>query len=351
MHALRIVGTALITAAAVPAAAISVANGADLFNGNTLVAPGAFSGVVGLQIQSNAGLAADCTGTMIGSNTVLTAAHCLTLDSSGIYATRIVMPDLSGAPGTTTIAGVKYYIDPGFNGSVSHGSDIAIIKLAADIPRGTTLYGVDTGTVASDLGTEELVGLGTVGTGATGVIGFDGRKRYGYNAYEFTFDQVLAGAGFGTPAGFPTDAFGAPKGSELAYDFDDGTAAHDVFGRFLNAPDTGYVAGPYRDTLATAGDSGAPHFEDGKIVGITSFGISGGLFQGGTCGVAGSVDPGHSATSCTDSSFGEIGVDTRVAAFQGFIAGHVPEPASWAMMVTGFGLIGGVARRRRIVAH
>ena len=346
-----VLGTALVAAGS-PAAAISVANGADLFNGNTLVAPGQFSGVVGLQVQSNAGLAADCTGTMIGSNTVLTAAHCLTLDSSGIFATRIVAPDLSGGSTTTTIAGAKYYIDPNWNGSVMHGSDIAIIKLAGKVADGTALYQVDTGTVANEFGTEELVGLGTVGTGATGVVGFDGRKRYGYNQYEFTFDQVLAGAGFGTPAAYPFDVFGAPKGSELAYDFDDGTATHDVFGRYLNDPGLGYVSGPYRDSLATAGDSGAPHFENGKIVGITSFGISGGLFEGGSCGGPTSVDPSHSATSCTNSSFGELGVDTRVAAFQGFIAGHVPEPASWTLMIAGFGLVGVVERRqRRIVAQ
>ena len=32
-------------------------------------------------------------------------------------------------------------------------------------------------------------------------------------------------------------------------------------------------------------------------------------------------------------------------------AGAVPEPASWAMMVGGFGLLGGAMRRRRAVAH
>ncbi len=353
MRAVSIVGLVL-GLVATPAAAISVANGADLFNGNSLVARGQFTGVVGLQVQSNAGLAASCTGTMIGSNTVLTAAHCLTLDGSGIRATRIVMPDLTvgggGALTGTTIAGVKYYIAPGWNGVQLHGSDLAIIKLGAKVADGTTLYKAATGSVASNLGTEELVGLGTIGTGALGVLGFDGKKRYGFNQYEFTFDQVLAAAGFGTPAVSPTDVFGALKGTELAYDFDNGLAANDVFGRYMGTPGLGYVAGPYRDSMATAGDSGAPHFENGRIVGVTSFGISGALFEHGSCGLPTSVDPSHSATSCTNSSFGEIGVNTRVAAFGGFIASHVPEPASWTLMIGGFGVVGSAWRRQRPVA-
>ncbi len=357
MRGLTVFGAALLAAAA-PAAAISVANPADLFNGNSLVAAGQFSGVVGLQIQSKAGAAAACTGTMIGSNTVLTAAHCLTLDGSGIAAVRAVFGDLTTNPVTgmlngTTDYATAYHIDPSWNGVAQHGSDIAIIKLSSNAPRGTTIYKTDTGTVASDLGVQEMVGLGAVGTGASGTIGFDGQKRYGFNTYQFTFDQVLAGAGFGTPPSFPTDAFGAPKGSELAYDFTGGNPTYDVFGRFLGAPSgPGYVTVGgvnYSDTLATAGDSGAPHFENGKIVGVTSFGISGSLFQMGACGGPTSVDPSHSATSCTNSSFGEIGVDTRVASFASFVASYVPEPASWTMLIAGFGVVGIAARRRRFV--
>ncbi len=344
MQARAIWGAALLMAA--PAGAVSVQNGADLFTARSLVAPGAFSGVVGFQVQSNAGIAASCTGTLIGSNTLLTAAHCLTLDGSGIKATRAVFGDLT-VPLGPTLAGDKYYVLPGWNGSVSHGSDLAIVKLNGKAPAGTTLYKTDTGSAASNLGTEQLVGLGTVGTGTLGAIGFDGKKRFGFNDYQFTFDQVLAGAGFGTPPSFPTDIFGAPKGSELAYDFNDGDPAHDVFGRYLGAPGaSSFTVGgvTYGATAATPGDSGAPHFENGKIVGITSFGISGAaLFEHGACGTAASVTP-----SCAAATFGTIGVDTRVGAFSGFIAGHVPEPDSWALMIAGFAVTGIAARRRRV---
>lgn len=348
MWAVALLGLTLI-GMAVPAAAISVQNGADLFTAHSLVAPGAFSGVVGFEVQSNAGLAASCTGALIGSNTLLTAAHCLTLDGSGIKATRAVFGDLT-LPLGTTIAGNKVYLLPGWNGSVSHGSDLAIVKLDRKAPTGTTLYKVDTGSVTTNFAIEQLVGLGSVATGAFGPLGFDGRKRFGYNQYQFTFDQVLAGAGFGTASTLPSDIFGSPKGSELAYDFNDGNPLHDVFGRYLGSPGLSSfkVSGvTYGATSATPGDSGAPHFERGRIVGITSFGISGSLFEHGACGTSGSVAP-----SCAPATFGTIGVDTRVGAFAGFVAGHVPEPASWTLLIAGFGAIGiGLRRQRRLLTR
>lgn len=36
--------------------------------------------------------------------------------------------------------------------------------------------------------------------------------------------------------------------------------------------------------------------------------------------------------------------------FEGVVYGAVPEPASWAMMITGFGLAGAALRRRRVLA-
>lgn len=54
------------------------------------------------------------------------------------------------------------------------------------------------------------------------------------------------------------------------------------------------------------------------------------------------------------SNFGYVlGTDVRALGgngerrFQFFLGSYVPEPASWAMMIAGFGLVGTAARKRR----
>ena len=44
---------------------------------------------------------------------------------------------------------------------------------------------------------------------------------------------------------------------------------------------------------------------------------------------------------------GSLGLGLRIADTPG---GAVPEPAMWAMLVAGFGLVGGAVRRRREMA-
>jgi hypothetical protein len=46
--------------------------------------------------------------------------------------------------------------------------------------------------------------------------------------------------------------------------------------------------------------------------------------------------------NCTGTQLSSVGTNTAVLG-----TGAVPEPASWAMLIAGFGLTGAAARRRR----
>lgn len=139
--------------------------------------------------------------------------------------------------------------------------------------------------------------------------------------------------------------------------------AHDVFGRNLDKVQLG-IAG---ESAASPGDSGGPEFIDGKIASVTSFGITGGIFDG-FCG-GNSTDPynrtGGTAptalSSCTNSSVGEMGGNTLVSYNIDFIRGYlngtvsvtslVPEPSAWTMMIVGMSATATALRRRRKVAN
>ena len=67
---------------------------------------------------------------------------------------------------------------------------------------------------------------------------------------------------------------------------------------------------------------------------ITSYGLSFGS-------AFGDVD------ETLNSTFGEFSGFVPVGIHSAFIAGAVPEPGSWALMIAGFGLTGAAMRRQR----
>ena len=48
--------------------------------------------------------------------------------------------------------------------------------------------------------------------------------------------------------------------------------------------------------------------------------------------------------------FANLGADNIGPILDNVSVSQVPEPASWAMLITGFGMVGFAARRRRMVA-
>nr|WP_255696986.1 PEPxxWA-CTERM sorting domain-containing protein [Sandaracinobacteroides sayramensis] len=307
-------------------------------------------------MQYEGGSAFICTGTLISGNSIATAAHCVS-DGYGTkgparvraYFTDSLDPDLirfdsandfNAVPGATAIDVSRVYVNPGYTGEVIDQNDIAILRLAEAAPDYAKVYGLYS---AGDLTGEQF---NVVGNGRRSDTGGDvganlgtGRMRQGENIYDYAWGNSAFG-GFFTEIIDGENFFGTAE-IEYSYvsDFDNGLIANDTacLIAFAVTGGTSFCQqgiGALEIGVA-GGDSGGPGFIGDRLASINSYGVTFGPNFGDVDGNL-------------NSSFGEFSGYVPIYIHEDWIGGVVPEPATWAMMIAGFGLVGGALRRRRV---
>lgn len=313
----------------------------------------AHNGVVALIMQTSAG-AFICSGSLMADRrSILTAAHCVS-DGAGtanpISTTAYFYggndPDhrLPFNPGSTAISVTDYFVNSGYTGEVIDQNDIAVLRLADLAPDFATAYGValDANLTGDLFNVAGVGGRSTVG-GNLGVDARTGYLRQGLNNYDFAFGDE-AFQGFFTDVIGGENFFGTAEiAQSFVSDFDNGLAANDTACRTSAALGLGPLVqfcdlGLGADEVGVAGgDSGGPQFVDGRVVSVTSYGLSFGTAFGD---VGGGLN----------SSFGEFSGYVPTGIHRNFILSSlvapVPEASTWVMMILGFGLVGGALRRR-----
>lgn len=314
--------------------------------GNTLFSPSANkSGVVSLIMDYGAGGRFICSGSMLGDGvSVITAAHCIRPRAGVTPITTAYFfqgdPDVRTPFSTTGIVANQQLINPGYTGQVIDHNDIAVVRLSKSAPGGTQLYDLYGGTdlTGLDFNVAGYGGRSTVG-GALGTNARTGFLREGDNKFDYRMGDPIFNNGW-------QGIFPANANIAFSYlsDFDSGLAANDMACRIAQASNLAGAAGAVfcdtgrgaREVGVAGGDSGGPQFIDGKIASVTSYGLSFGT-------------PWGDCLAGLQSSCGEFNGFVPVYIHTAFIANAmaVPEPATWAMLISGFGLVGGAMRRQR----
>ncbi len=308
-----------------------------------------YNSTVGIRMDYGGGQVFVCSGTLVNATSVVTAAHCVSdgtrarpLSTTVFFTNRADDPNVyAGGPGIDQRSVASIAVNPLYSGEVVDQNDIAVLRLSQAAPsyaRPSALSNL------GDLtGFEHIVAGYGVRSDTGGSIGSNlgtGRLRYAGNRFDFRFGD----ADF---EGYFDGAFG-PQAIDHVWmsDFDNGTAFRD------GSCNIGIFEAPFAPAIF-----GKPVFSSSKYcdTGIGAFeGIGGGGDSGGSYFIDGKLAAVHSfalwyRADESANRFGQLKGAVPIYLHKSFIAGAIPEPSSWAMLIAGFGLTGAAMRRRRAI--
>lgn len=302
------------------------------------------SGTVQLLMEYGEFGSAVCSGSL-GSDrrTIVTAAHCVSELASGLRPDKVTAIFWAGDsdqmalgnPEATAIDVTRSFVNPAYTGEVIDQNDIAVLRLGAAAPDWATAYELyEAGDLTGRQFNVAGYGLRSSEGGALGVNLGTNRLREGDNVYEFRL---------GDPIWNGLLNFGGAAEQDYSYlsDFDNGLGLNDSACEVAKA--VALAAGSFcnaglgvREVGIAGGDSGGPGFIDGKLASVNSYGLTFGNDFG-------DVD------LLLNSSWGEYSGYVPIYLHGDWIRGvqaAIPEPASWATMIMGLGLIGFTMRSR-----
>ena len=230
---------------------------ANRVDANTASSP--YAGVGSLRISATGGTYI-CSATVIGTQSVLTAGHCVDLNNDGKYSIKDGILGITfnlnyGSDLSHQLAVSTIKVHPEFSGfgRPSVNDDVAVLGLASAVPSGVPIYTLYSGNLAGKV--LQMVGYGRSGDGVTSTYSVDASftvKRQGENVADAFYGQ---------------DDRRKPSANEVfRFDFDAPTG-NGTFG--------GSTLGNDRETQLGGGDSGGPSFVDVsgslQIAGINTF--------------------------------------------------------------------------------